>query len=117
MTVFMTRAPISISDEALIQFAVGAVLILTAIAFVAYVWTWLAARPRRSEAPASAPPPAAVDGREVPVTNAPGIHNGAPHRRPSRPPRRLRGGGGARLSTKAGTEIGFDNFEADELGE
>ena len=26
-------------------------LILTAIAFVAYVWTWLAARPRRSERP------------------------------------------------------------------
>jgi hypothetical protein len=51
MTVFMTRAPISISDEALMQFAVGAVLILTAIAFVAYVWTWLAARPRRSERP------------------------------------------------------------------
>jgi hypothetical protein len=51
MTGFATRAPISISDEALLQFAVGAVLVLTAIAFVAYVWTWLAARPRRSERP------------------------------------------------------------------
>ena len=51
MTGFATRAPISISDEALMQFAVGVVLILTAIAFVAYVWTWLAARPRRSERP------------------------------------------------------------------
>jgi hypothetical protein len=47
----MTRAPISISDEALMQFAVGAVVVLTTIAFVAYVWTWVAARLRRSERP------------------------------------------------------------------
>jgi len=55
MTGFATRAPISISDEALVQFAVGAVLVLTTIAFAAYVWTWLAARPRRSERPQRRP--------------------------------------------------------------
>ena len=39
----MTRAPLGISEELLIQFAVAVVLVATAVAFVAYVWTWIAA--------------------------------------------------------------------------
>jgi len=51
----MTRAPIAIPEEALMEFAVIVLLITTTVAFVAYIWTWIAARTQHHEGEADEP--------------------------------------------------------------